>query len=197
MDKKYLYWGLGAAAALGAAAIFSASGWQPIDIVDDLAIAPQNGTYGTRPLSQIDTIVVHHAAVPSTAGGANPNGYALFHTTSPAYMLPGIAYQIVIQPDGKVYLANYLETIARHVGDKNPVAVGIVLSGNFDNEAFTPTIKDALIKTIKWVQKKVGKKLKVAGHYQFSTKTCPGMNVRAELDDVVQKSGALRETYRM
>lgn len=191
MNKKYLLYGLGGLAAIGLLSSFGDS-FKPIDIVNDLAIAPQNGTYPTRPLSQIDTIVVHHAAVPSTAGGATPYGYAQFHTTSPYYMLPGIAYQMAIQPDGEVYLTNYLETVAAHTGTLNPTSVGIVLSGNFDNEPFTKIQEDALVKAIKWVQKKVGKKLKVGGHYQFSSKTCPGMNVRAKLDEVVQKSGAIR-----
>jgi N-acetyl-anhydromuramyl-L-alanine amidase AmpD len=188
MNKKIIY----IAAGIAVIGLLSYKSWQPIDIVNELATAPQNGTYATRPLSQIDTIVVHHSAVPSTAGGATPQGYAQFHTTSSYYMLPGIAYQMVIQPDGKVYLTNYLETVAAHTGTLNPTAVGIVLSGDFDSEPFTKTQEDALVNAIKWVQRKVGKKLKVGGHYQFSTKTCPDMNVRAKLDEVVQRAGAIR-----
>jgi hypothetical protein len=107
--------------------------FQPIDIVNDLPKS-NTSTYPTRTLNQIDTIIVHHSAVPSTARGATPEGYANFHITSPNYGFPGIAYHVVIQPDGKAYLTNYLETISYHVGALNTSAVGVVLSGNFDNE---------------------------------------------------------------
>ena len=167
-------------------------GWKPENIVGDLPIAPQNGPYAKRNLSEIDTIVVHHSLTRSDLPGSNPYAYAQFHTTSPNYMLPGIAYHIVIQPNGSVYLTNSLDTVAEHVGAMNRKSVGIVLSGNFDQEPFTDVQQKALVKAIKWVQRKVGKKLNLRGHYEYSNKTCPGANVRARLNQVAAQSGAIR-----
>ena len=162
--------------------------YEPIDIVDDLPKNP-NSSYPTRTLSQIDTIIVHHSAVPSTAGGANPVGYANFHINSPNYGFPAIAYHVVIQPNGEAFLTNRLETISYHVGALNTNAVGVVVSGNFDNENLTDIQRDTLVKVLKWIQKKVGKKLKIHGHYRYANKTCPGMNVRSKLDSIVSQSG--------
>lgn len=187
-NKDILYGTLLGLGALVGVSLLS-GGFQPIDIVKEL---PKNAnkSYSTRNLSNVDTIVVHHAAVNSTLAGSTPTAVANFHINQ--YDWPGIAYHIVVMPNGQVLLTNYLETESYHTGTLNPRSIGILVMGDFDTEQFTPTQEASLVKAIKWVQKKVGKKLKVGGHYQFSSKTCPGMNVRAKLDEVVQKSGAIR-----
>lgn len=177
---------IGGAALLGVA-LASGSSWKPINIVDQLMT---DGSYPIRDLSQVDTIVVHHSATSSTAAGSNPEGYAVFHVTVRGW--PGIAYHLVIQPDGNVYLTNYLKTQSSHTGTLNPTAIAIALSGNFDQEQFTATQQQALIKAINWVQRQVGRKLKLRGHYQYSSKTCPGINVSSQLDAIAAKTGSIR-----
>jgi N-acetyl-anhydromuramyl-L-alanine amidase AmpD len=188
MDKRVVLY---STVAVGIAYFLSKRySFKPIDIVNDLPRS-STSTYPTRTLNQIDTIIVHHSAVPSTATGATPEGYARFHITSPNYGYPAIAYHVVIQPDGKAYLTNYLETISYHVGALNTSAVGVVLTGNFDNENITNVQKNTLINVLKWIQRKVGRKLKIHGHYRYANKTCPGMNVRADLNEIVTRSGGL------
>lgn len=154
-------------------------GFRPIDIVGVLPKNPFN-SYPSRPLSQIQTIVVHHAAVDYNLPGATPEGYARFHID--AYNWPGIGYHIVIQPDGKVYLTNYLSTVSNHTGTLNPTSVGICLSGNFDVQQPTAAQMAGLRKAIAWVQRKVSRPLEVDGHFQYSSKTCPGVNVRNKMN---------------
>jgi uncharacterized protein YaiE (UPF0345 family) len=164
---------------------------QPEDIVNSLP-TNQNKSYPKRTLDDITHIIVHHSATNSTSSGSNPIGYANFH------ILPesqggrgwaGIAYHIVIQPDGSWYLTNYLDTISYHVGTLNPKAVGIVLSGNYDIEQPTPEMINSLKNALRWVQNQVGRKLKIDSHSDYSSKTCAGLNVRALLPDIIRQVG--------
>lgn len=163
--------------------------WNPEDIVDTL---PKHSykTFPKRSLDDITHIVVHHSATPSTAGGSNPQGYATFHTWEAGpYNMAGIAYHVVIQPDGKAYLTNYLDTTSYHVGTLNPKAVGVVISGNFDVEQPNQKQLATLEKTLRWIQQKVGKKLIIHPHSKYSSKTCAGANMNQYIPSLRQAVG--------
>jgi hypothetical protein len=184
MKKKYKV----IAGVVGLYLLLRLSTPKPIDIVDELEKSSTR-FYSSRPLSDIDEIVVHHAAVDSSLPGANPYSVATFHVTYHAYLLPGIAYHLVVMPDGKVYLTNYLETVSYHVGTANPRTVGILVMGNFDAENFTDLQYSGLVKAVNYVTGKLGRKVKLNGHYIYSSKTCPGHNIRAKLANVRSATG--------
>lgn len=187
MNRRTVYSVVGAAVA--AAVYFLKNSFKPVDIVNELATKP-GASYGKRSLNNITHIVIHHTATLSTLAGSNPYSIANFHTWDQGpYNFPGIGYHIVIQPDGTVYLTNYLDTVSYHVGTLNPNSVGICISGNFDQEQFTDTQYKALIKAINYVHRKTGKKLIVEGHRRYANKTCPGHNCYARINDIRNATG--------
>lgn len=192
MKKKNYIFGIiiGGIAAyfLGRTAISYLNSFYIENIIDDLPKNP-NRTYSTRSINNIDTIIVHHSAISSSSSSANPLGYANYHINTRNY--PAIAYHFVIQPDGKVYQTNKYETLSWHGGNINSRSVGVVVTGNFENEQFTDTQKTSLINTIKHIQETLGKRMKVQGHYLHMPTACPGTNIKSVIPQIINQSGAL------
>ncbi len=103
-----------------------------LDIVDEL---PKHSTkhYGTRKLTDITTLTIHHTV--GWAAGDDMTAIkaiANFHVNGRGW--PGIGYHYVIPPSGDIYQTNYDETWSYHVGlPGNGYAVGIALGGDFTN----------------------------------------------------------------
>ena len=173
MNYKKIGLGIGAALLLYLA---TRKKFEPIDIVDELPLNP-NKTDPTRSLNDITHIIVHHTAVDSSYPVNQPENIALFHTLYRDPTFPSIGYHIVIMPDGTTYLTNYLTTVSSHVGTLNSKAVGICLAGNFDQEQLNDKQKKALLNSIKWVQRKLGRTGQILEpHTRYANKSCCGLN---------------------
>lgn len=134
--------------------------------------------YGTRRLSQIQQVVLHHSATPSSAKGSNPYSYANFHVDSRGW--PGIGYHYVIQPDGRIFQTNELATVSNHVQNANTRSIGICLSGNFDEEKPSEAAVASLIWLLRHIKDNIGRELPVKEHNDFTrTKSCPGSGLSA------------------
>lgn len=153
--------------AIAAATAIAIRRLKIFNITDSL---PTNGQYGTRDLSQVKYIVLHHSA----SEGQNPYDYARYHTQEDGHGWPGIGYHFVIQPDGTSYQTNHLETISYHTKGNNTAAIGICLSGNLSNKPPTRAQEDSLKRVIKHVRQKLPGSASVHGHGEFVNTTCPG-----------------------
>jgi hypothetical protein len=103
--------------------------------------------YGSRPLSQIDRIVIHHTAIPPTVGAER---IAEHRVDNQGW--PGIGYHYFITGDGQIQQTNELTTVSYHAGDQyNPVAIGIAFAGNFMQAIPSPAQLEAGAQLIAWL----------------------------------------------
>ncbi|GAB4564423.1 MAG: hypothetical protein Kow0047_14160 [Anaerolineae bacterium] len=142
-------------------------------IVDELPKSDQPGNvYGTRPLSAIKAIVVHHTAVPPTIGARR---VAEAHVYTNGW--PGIGYHFFINPDGTIEQTNWLETVSAHTRGQNGYSVGVVFAGDFTNVVPTPAQIMSGGHLIAWLMQQLGIPLdQVRGHKEMpgQTTACPG-----------------------
>jgi N-acetyl-anhydromuramyl-L-alanine amidase AmpD len=129
-------------------------------------------SYSKRSLSEIDQVVIHHSL--TTSGSAVE--YAKYHVDNNGW--PGIGYHYVISKDGEIVQSQPLKVISFHVSGQNTRSIGICLTGNYDTQQPTEAQLDACVKLIRWLQdKELKRKLEIAGHNQYSSKSCPGRNI--------------------
>jgi hypothetical protein len=103
--------------------------------------------YGSRPLGQIDRIVIHHTAIPPTVGAERIAGHRVDNQGWPA-----IGYHYFITGDGQIQQTNELTTVSYHAGDQyNPVAIGIAFAGNFMKEIPSPAQLEAGAQLMAWL----------------------------------------------
>lgn len=147
--------------------------------------------YNTRSLSQIDTIIVHHTAGPATQ---TPADIARYHTQPGNHICdagcPGIGYHYMIDRSGNAYQVNELKTISYHVTNANTRSVGVCLIGNYDNLSPTTAQLKTVESVIKEINRKVGKKLSIAGHRDFANKSCPGAHI--DVNEISEKVYGVR-----
>jgi N-acetyl-anhydromuramyl-L-alanine amidase AmpD len=95
-------------------------------------------TFDTRPLSQIEYLIIHH-----TATRPNLSAEVIARYQVEKLDRPGIAYHFYITDDGKVYQTNRLETVSDHAYDKSEWGVGIAFAGDFTEAIPTPAQLDS------------------------------------------------------
>lgn len=139
--------------------------------------------YPWRYLAAITHIIVHHSLTRTGSAAA----YARYHISE--YDWPGIAYHVVIDPDGTVNRSTDFNKIGYHCRGMNSVGIGIVLTGNFDLTDPTPEQMEALAREIVAIRKEFGRKLEVDPHSKYSEKTCPGK--RFPWDALVERIAVL------
>lgn len=141
------------------------------DIVDKL---PVHATlkYDKRTLDKITHIAIHHSAAPANV---TPERVAAYHVSKD---WPGIGYHFYVEPDGKIYQTNRLETISYQVYQQNHYSIGICVSGEFSNGVTpTPLQIERTGHLVAWLMQKLNVPLaNVWGHKEFpqNTTACPG-----------------------
>lgn len=139
---------------------------------------PHIGEYRQRSLSVIDRVIIHHSASP--AGKFTLKDFANWHIDPNGRLkAPRIAYHFGIEPDGKIYQTNKLTSLSWHAPNANTKGIGIVLNGNFEIEKPTDAQVRSLKKLIRFLNKKIGRKLSVFGHKEIpgNATACPGRNI--------------------
>lgn len=139
------------------------------DIVNEL---PTNGTYNTRPISNITDIVIHHSAADPKFG---PRDFAEWHTQENGW--PAIGYHYVIMADGAIYQTNYHDTNSYQTGGHNSYTLGICLAGNFEKDEVPKKQLDALIWLIKRLKRQLPNINEIHPHGHYKGTSCPGRNM--------------------
>jgi N-acetylmuramoyl-L-alanine amidase len=85
-----------------------------------------------------------------------------------------VGYHYFIRKDGLIQTGRPLATVGAHCKGKNRKSIGICLSGNtkFTEHQFT-----ALAHLLWVIELKIGKKVGIRGHCDFSKKDCPVFDV--------------------
>lgn len=150
---------------------------QRIKIVDKTneLIHSTSQKYGTRLLSQITQIVVHHSA----SIGQRAADYARYHVLSKGW--PGLGYTFVIEANGTIIQAHPLTVVSYNTAGVNTKTIGICLSGDFTKQEPSPAQLKSLKRLIKYLRRTLPQRLDVYGHKDFGTTSCPGPNLYKHL----------------
>jgi len=142
----------------------------PIQDLRDKLSKHSTEKYGTRPLSDIKTLVIHHSAVPASV---TPQRIAAYHVKSLGW--PGVGYHFMVAEDGVIYQGNSLQTVSNHAAKVNPRGVGICFLGNFNSVAPPPAQLRAGALLVAWLLQELKLDLDVVkGHKEFMQTACPG-----------------------
>lgn len=146
---------------------------EPIKIFNKINTLTRSSTqnYGTRNLSKIKRIILHHSAVT----GQTAEDYARYHVQSRGWA--GIGYHFVIEKNGDIIQGNNLETVSYHASGKNTESIGISLSGNFMTEQPTDAQIKSLKQLVAHLRATLNKSLPVSGHKDHGQTSCPGTNL--------------------
>lgn len=141
------------------------------DLVD---VLPHHQTkrYTTRPLTDINMIVIHHSKSPASVG---PERLAEYHVETLGW--PGIGYHFLIGADGSVYQGNRLETVSYHIAEFNETSLGICFLGDFDEQGPPLLQLQAGARLVSWLLQELQLPLEaVKGHSEIIPESdCPGL----------------------
>lgn len=141
--------------------------------------------FNRRDLSQIEQVIIHHTTGPTTQ---SPESVAQYHI-GPNHIsndgMAGIAYHYMIDRQARVYQTNDLKAITWHVSGQNTRSIGLCFIGDYDELEPTQGQMRQLLKLLRYLNRKLGRRLQIAGHREYANKTCPGNNV--DLDFIRQK----------
>ena len=86
---------------------------------------------------------------------------------------PGIAYHVVIDTDGNIFLCNDLFSQTYHAKDHNFKSIGICCLGNFE-ESEMPEVQEYSLMLLTWLIATRFHELKPLGHCDTKETLCPG-----------------------
>jgi len=139
------------------------------DVIDALPKHPTQ-RYSTRATSQINSIVLHHSAVPASVGAVR---IAQYQVEKKGW--PGAGFHYFVSEDGHIQAAQPLEVVAFHAGDANPTSIGICLAGNFTDQ---PPAESQLMATgqlVAWLLQELNLPMDaIHPHKDYVVTACPG-----------------------
>ncbi|KAA3622134.1 MAG: N-acetylmuramoyl-L-alanine amidase, partial [Bacteroidetes bacterium] len=159
-----------------------------IGIINITKLLPRHSTkrFGRRSLEDITEVVIHHTATDSAS--TTIDSIARYHVEPGNHICddgcPGISYHFMIKPSGAIYQVNDLETISYQCGGCNSYTIGICLIGNFNEEVPAEKALKAVAKTIRHVNRKLGRSLTISAHYHHKSTSCPGDNT--DVDRIIE-----------
>jgi N-acetyl-anhydromuramyl-L-alanine amidase AmpD len=142
----------------------------PIQNMVDVLQKHKTKTYKSRSLTDIETLVIHHSAVPPSVG---PQRIAQYHVKNLDW--PGIGYHFLVAEDGILYQGNELTTVSHHAAGMNTRSMGICFLGNFNKVVPPPAQLKAGAHLVAWLLQELDLDLDtVKGHQEFMGTACPG-----------------------
>lgn len=149
------------------------------------AVANPGGWYTyTKPLPEaLNTIIVHHSALPLSDG---PLEIQKKHTKTRGYA--DIGYQFVINDTGQIYEGRSINVRGAHTGGHNTGTIGIALLGNFE-EVEPPESQCAQLKKLCRCLIDTYDITHIAGHRDFQpgVTVCPGENLEVLIPDIARE----------
>lgn len=136
-----------------------------------------------RPLSCVNTIIIHH-----TAGGKWQDAENI-HQEHLCQGWAGIGYNYLIKYDGTVEKCRLNFCVGAHCSGHNYNSLGIALTGNFETEEPSKAQKTALCELIKRLKDSFPKIRTIKGHNAFNATACPGRF----LDEYCKEAGLYEE----
>lgn len=151
-------------------------------------------------MRNINTIVIHHSATPSTqtieksmSSFDNTHKERLYE----AYQQPlsnsdykYIAYHFCVDRFGTVKSGRSLDVAGYHASNYpvNLESIGICMIGNFDEERATSEQFNAVYELIKKLKKEFPEINTLEPHRKYASKTCPGINFTDSLVEELREA---------
>lgn len=125
-------------------------------------------TMTPRALSQIDRIILHHAA----AVNCSAEDIHQWHLNRG---WAGIGYNYLVRKDGSIYECRPLEYVPAHATGHNTCSIGVCFEGNFEVETMPEAQKQAGKELVSYLKEKYNISL-VQKHKDVQATSCPGAN---------------------
>lgn len=126
-----------------------------------------------RPLTAIDTIVIHH-----TAGNKNETVQSV-HRAHLNQGWAGIGYHYFIDADGKIFKGRNNDMVGSHCYAHNTNSLGVCLAGNFEIENPTEEQVRSLKELVELLRSSYPNIRTVQGHCHYNATACPGSHLKA------------------
>jgi hypothetical protein len=126
--------------------------------------------YPRRERSQINSIVLHHSAVPASVGA---DRIAKYQVEKQGW--PGVGFHYFVYDDGRIEQTQPLEVISKHAGSANDASIGICLAGNFTDQPPTEAQLLATSQLAAWLLQELDLPIEaVHPHKDYVITACPG-----------------------
>lgn len=176
----------GGAAAAPTPGVMPRSGWtraQPI--VSD-----------TKPMNGISRITVHHDGMnpflSTSQAAASQRLEAIRRAHVSANGWADIGYHYVIDPAGRVWEARPLQLQGAHVKDNNEHNLGVMMLGNYDQQAPTNASAKALDDFVAAMMRRYRVPVsRVYTHQEIRPTACPGRSLQRVMEGTRSRGGTL------
>ncbi len=126
--------------------------------------------FGSRPVSQIQRLIIHHTAIPAHIGADRIASYGVDKLG-----WAGFRYHYFITGDAQIQQANDLTTLTDHAGPYSPISLGIGFAGDFTSAGPTAAQIDAGARLIAWLLPQLGLTVEaVVGYKELINTQSPG-----------------------
>jgi hypothetical protein len=172
--------------------------FEPVKIAAKPAILSR-AAWGARPPKNaytqhvVQRLVVHHSWIPNQSqykGALSIRGIQNYHMDDPNTGWTDIGYHFLIGPEGTIYQGRPETVVGAHASP-NTNAVGICLIGDYDpgKDPIPPVMEKSLVELLTWLcsNYKVNPGVNIYGHCDYSTKSCPGLEVYKRLPQYRQQ----------
>lgn len=147
------------------------------------------------PMGSIRRITVHHDAIdPMPSSGPDEVARRL-ESIRQGHIGRGwadIGYHYAIDPAGRVWQGRPMALQGAHVADQNQQNLGIVVLGNFENQAPSGQALEALDRLIAIEMRRFRIGItEIRTHREMASTACPGRNLQREMDRTRTRGGRL------
>ncbi|MBU1105226.1 MAG: peptidoglycan recognition protein family protein [Candidatus Riflebacteria bacterium] len=166
--------------------------FEPIKVTTKPALLSRKD-WGARPPKSsysehaVQRLVVHHSYIPNQSqykAAASIRGIQNYHMDDPKTGWADIGYHFLIGPEGTIYQGRPETVVGAHASP-NTNAVGICLIGDYDpdKDPIPPVMEKSLVSLLSWLcsNYRVNPGVNIFGHCDYSTKSCPGLEVYKRL----------------
>jgi|GEM_PF-2020716 len=149
----------------------------PVQNIIQLLKRDPTQQFGTRPLNQIQRVIIHHTAIPANIGADRIANYGVEKKGWPA-----IKYHYFIAGDAQIQQTNELTADTTHAGPYSAISIGIAFAGDFTNTTPTSAQIDAGARLIAWLLPQFSLSIEnVVGYKELINTQSPGQQWDAGL----------------
>ena len=147
------------------------------------------------PMRGYQRITVHHDGMSPFYSGSKSDAARRLESIRRAHVGQGwadIGYHFSVDPAGNVWACRPLNLQGAHVKDQNPGNIGVMVMGNFEQQAPTPAAVDSLERFIGALmrQYRIGTR-SVFTHRELASTACPGRNLQTRMVQARASGGKL------
>jgi hypothetical protein len=147
-----------------------------------------------NPMGRVDRITIHHDAINSADVTSRTAAQRRLNTIRSGHLereFADIGYHFIVDPQGNIWEGRPLRYQGAHVKDQNERNMGVMVMGNFMEQAPTPAALAALDAFVASQMQRFGIPLgRVKTHQELAATACPGVSLQRYM--VKTRSGSGR-----